>query len=107
MVFANLSNETLNKHLKQLDRTRNSFYTLMSDDSKTVGLTLGVKELKTSELEVLLKDINQKFVTIFNIAMKFTSNLKSIEFTEKEQEILIIKNSPTLAYIILQNHSSI
>ena len=63
---SNINEERIKSTLQRIGMSDNQFFTLVSDDLKTTGLVLGVKEIRTSELEMLLADIQTKFVDQFN-----------------------------------------
>jgi len=62
---SNFSEETLNETMSTVGENGDEFFKLFSKDFKTAGITLGVKELKTSELEVLLTTIKHDFESTF------------------------------------------
>ena len=89
LTFVSLSNDALEQRFKQLNTENNGFYTFVSEDFKTVGITLGVKELKTSELEFLLKDIDDKFISVFGTKdYTFKINGFSVVFAQLNDFIL-------------------
>lgn len=63
---SNINKTKLQTALNSYSETNNSFFTIFSNDLKTFGITVGVKELKTSELEIILKDIDAAFQSSFN-----------------------------------------
>lgn len=63
---SNFSEEKIKTTMQEMTQTENEFFTLLSDDLKTSGIILGVKEIKTSELEALLQDIQTSFEVYFN-----------------------------------------
>lgn len=52
--------------MDEISDDNNEFYKLFSNDFKTAGITIGVKELKTSELERLLDQIESNFEHFFD-----------------------------------------
>ncbi|RZN83864.1 MAG: RND transporter [Winogradskyella sp.] len=62
---SNISTETINATLTDIGDNSSEFFKLYSEDFKTAGITLGVKEIKTSELELVLSDIKTAFQTHF------------------------------------------
>lgn len=62
---SNISEETLRLTLENIDNADNSFFKLFSEDLKTAGFTLSLREMKTSELEQVLGDIEKAFNTSF------------------------------------------
>ncbi|WP_370390258.1 RND family transporter [uncultured Winogradskyella sp.] len=63
---SNISNDDVYDIVQRLDNRDNSFYKFYSDDFKTASITLGVKELKTSELQQILNEIRSNFQSEFN-----------------------------------------
>ncbi len=63
---SNVSETKLKSTLMDIDIPENSFFTLFSEDLSTAGFTLNLKEVKTSELERVLKDIKDDFESTFN-----------------------------------------
>lgn len=63
---SNINKTKLQSALTSYNEKSNSFYTLFSNDLKTFGITVGVKELKTSELENIINDIDVAFNSNFN-----------------------------------------
>jgi len=63
---SNISKEKIDVTLSEIGDNSNEFFKLFSEDYKTAGITLGVKEIKTSELEKLLSDIDAAFKTTFD-----------------------------------------
>ncbi|WP_232827369.1 efflux RND transporter permease subunit [Winogradskyella aurantiaca] len=63
---SNINEEKIKFALQRIGMTDNQFFTLVSDDFKTTGLVLGVKEIRTSELETLLDDIKIRFKEQFD-----------------------------------------
>lgn len=63
---SNLSKTRLEKVMDEISDDNNEFYKLFSNDFKTAGITIGVKELKTSELERLLDQIESNFEHFFD-----------------------------------------
>ena len=65
---SNINEAKIKSTMYRLGTPDNQFFTLLSDDLKTTGMVLGVKEIKTSELETLLEDIQSKFKDQFDPA---------------------------------------
>lgn len=63
---SNLDSAKLQESLKVFNENGHSFFTFFSSDLKTLGITVGVKELKTSELEQLMSAIQQAFQESFD-----------------------------------------
>jgi predicted RND superfamily exporter protein len=63
---SNISNDDVYDIVQRLDNRDNSFYKFYSDDFKTVSITLGIKELKTSELQQILNEIRSNFQSEFS-----------------------------------------
>ncbi|MGF1554932.1 efflux RND transporter permease subunit [Paucihalobacter sp.] len=67
MLFqSNFDEEKLKGILADTQQTSESFFTFFSEDFETAGITVNVKELKTSELEKLISDISLGFESSFN-----------------------------------------
>jgi len=58
---SNISKATIDETLTDIGDNSSEFFKLFSEDYKTAGITLGVKEIKTSELELVLADIKMAF----------------------------------------------
>jgi predicted RND superfamily exporter protein len=58
---SNISKATIDATLTDIGDNSSEFFKLYSKDYKTAGITLGVKEIKTSELELVLADIKTAF----------------------------------------------
>lgn len=63
---SNLSEDKIQSTLANLDAVDTSFFKLFSDDLTTAGITLTLKEMRTSELEQVLKDIKNDFEAAFD-----------------------------------------
>lgn len=62
----NISEDNIKSTLSALDVDDNSFFKLFSDDLSSAGVTLTLKEMRTSELEQVLEDIKRDFETTFD-----------------------------------------
>lgn len=86
---SNVSAASLQELLKNNTLDSGSFYKLFSDDFKTLGVSVNVKEIKTSELEALLRGISKSFNSSFdNTKYKLTINGFSVVFSEVNDFIL-------------------
>ncbi len=63
---SNVSRNTITETMNSVNENGDEFFKLFSEDFKTAGITLGVKELKTSELEQILSDIKVAFEDTFD-----------------------------------------
>lgn len=63
---SNLSEDKIQNTLAKLDTDGTSFFKLFSQDLSTVGITLTLKEMRTSELEQVLEDIKNAFEASFD-----------------------------------------
>jgi predicted RND superfamily exporter protein len=63
---SNITESEIKSTMKQMVLGENDYFSLISDDLQTTGMVLGVKEIKTSELESLLSDIETKFKEQFD-----------------------------------------
>ena len=63
---SNVSREKITNVISEISDNGDEFFKLFSDDFKTAGITLGVKELKTSELEEVLSAVETDFKSSFN-----------------------------------------
>jgi len=63
---SNVSEDAIKNTLSSVDNEDNSFFKLFSDDLKSAGITISFKEMKTSELEVLISSIQSDFDATFN-----------------------------------------
>ena len=63
---SNLSKDKLKETFTELDINDNSFFKLFSEDLTTAGITLTLKEAKTSELEYVLREIKSHFKSSFD-----------------------------------------
>ncbi|WP_369999296.1 RND family transporter [Winogradskyella sp.] len=70
---SNISEDKIKNMLSSTDTNNNSFFKLFSEDLTTAGFTLSLREMKTSELERVLSDIESDFQSSFN---KENYNLK-------------------------------
>lgn len=70
---SNLSEEKIKNTLSMVDTDDNNFFKLFSEDFSTAGFTLTLSEMKTSELEQVLEDIEVAFNSTFDTE---TYNLK-------------------------------
>lgn len=62
---SNVSAEQIENTLSAVDNEDNSFFKLFSDDFTSAGITISFKEIKTSQLEQLIEDIQQDFKSTF------------------------------------------
>ncbi len=62
----NVSEDKIKNTLAGMDVEDNSFFKLFSEDLKTTGFTLTLSEMKTSELEQVLSDIENYFKSSFD-----------------------------------------
>jgi predicted RND superfamily exporter protein len=86
---SNISKETIEQTMNAINAGGDDFFTLFSDDFKTAGMTLGVKEIKTSELETALSDIKRDFETVFDTAKyELKINGFSVVFSQLNDFIL-------------------
>ena len=60
---SNLNEKKLKSTFAQVENEDNNFFKLFSKDLNTAGFTLTLREMKTSELEQVLEDIEQVFKT--------------------------------------------
>lgn len=86
---SNINKTKLQSALTSYNEQSNSFYTFFSKDLKTLGITVGVKELKTSELETIMNDIETAFESSFNTE-KFSLDIQgfSVVFSQLNKFIL-------------------
>ena len=63
---SNISKEKIKETMQSLNEEGNDFFKLFSDEFKTAGLTLGVREIRTSDLEKVLAKIENDFNSSFN-----------------------------------------
>jgi len=70
---SNLSEAKVKNTLALVDNEDNNFFKLFSEDLSTAGFTLTLSEMKTSELEQVLEDIQLAFESSFDTS---TYNLK-------------------------------
>lgn len=61
-----VSDETIENTLASVDNSDNSFFKLFSNDFTSAGITISFKEIKTSQLEQLISDIQKDFEATFN-----------------------------------------
>ncbi|MEM9681229.1 MAG: MMPL family transporter, partial [Bacteroidota bacterium] len=86
---SNIDKSKVKSTLSDLDTEANSFFKLFSEDLKTAGLTLSVKEVKTSELEILLTAIEEDFQSTFDTsAYELKINGFSVVFSQLNNFIL-------------------
>jgi hypothetical protein len=62
----NISNDKVNSMLTSVDNKDNSFFKLFSNDFTSAGITISFKEIKTSQLEQLIADIQKDFDATFD-----------------------------------------
>lgn len=62
---SNVSKTTIEGTMASLNKNGDRFFKLFSEDFKTAGIILGVKEIKTSELEQVLSNIKKDFQNTF------------------------------------------
>ena len=65
IIQTNVSEEKLKTTLSSVENRDNSFFKLFGNDFASAGITISFKDLKTSQLEQLLVDIEQDFKTSF------------------------------------------
>lgn len=63
---SNVDKSKLESAMVSYNDQNNAFFTFFSKDLRTIGITVGVKELKTSELETLIKTIESDFKSSFD-----------------------------------------
>ncbi|MCA0131218.1 efflux RND transporter permease subunit [Winogradskyella alexanderae] len=63
---SNISEAKLKQTLSSVDAKENRFFKLFSEDLSTAGFTLTLMEMRTSELEQVLEDIESAFEASFN-----------------------------------------
>ncbi|EDP72758.1 exporters of the RND superfamily-like protein [Flavobacteriales bacterium ALC-1] len=63
---SNVSTRQVENILSSINNKDNSFFKLFSDDFTSAGITISFKEIKTSQLEQLIEDIQQDFNSTFN-----------------------------------------
>jgi hypothetical protein len=63
---SNVSESRIKSAMQGATATDDQFFTLVSEDTKTSGMVLGVKEIKTSELESLLNHLQTNFEKQFD-----------------------------------------
>jgi len=86
---SNLKESRIKSAMQDLGAGGNQFFTLLSEDHKTTGLVMGVKEIKTTELETLLSDVQTKFENQFNPAeYQLQINGFSVVFSQLNNFIL-------------------
>ncbi|MDY2586182.1 efflux RND transporter permease subunit [Winogradskyella aquimaris] len=64
---SNLSETKLKQTLAEVENKDNTFFKLFSEDLTTASFTLTLREMKTSELEKVLRDIKNDFDTTFTL----------------------------------------
>ena len=62
---SNISKQKIDATLSEIGDNSDDFFKLFSEDYTTAGITLGVREIKTSELEKVLSDIKIAFKDTF------------------------------------------
>ena len=90
MLFqSNVTTEKVQNMLSAVDNKDNSFFKLFSDDFSSAGITISFKEIKTSQLEQLIEDIQQDFKSTFNTeAYKLKINGFAVVFSQLNNFIL-------------------
>ena len=84
-----LSEAKITALVSEIGAKSSPFFKLFSDDFKTAGLVLGVKEIKTSELRVVLEAIKTDFEKNFDTnAYKLDINGFSVVFSQLNNFIL-------------------
>jgi len=63
---SNVSEDKIKRTLSAVDNRDNSFFKLFSEDLTSAGITISFKEIKTSQLEQLIEDIQHDFDSTFN-----------------------------------------
>lgn len=66
VLQTNVSSEQIKNTLAKVDTKDNSFFKLFSEGFTSAGITLSLKEIRTSQLEQLLKEIEEDFKATFN-----------------------------------------
>lgn len=61
-----VSDEKIENILASVDNSDNSFFKLFSNDFSSAGITISFKDIKTSQLEQLISDIQKDFEATFN-----------------------------------------
>ena len=61
----NISQDKMESTLSSIENKDNNFFTLFSEDFKSVGITISFKEIKTSQLEQLLFEVKRDFDDTF------------------------------------------
>lgn len=99
---SNINKTKLQSALTSYNEQSNSFYTFFSNDLKTLGITVGVKEFKTSELETIMNDIETAFESSFNTE-KFSLDIQgfSVVFSQLNKFILQTQFRSFLAAFIV------
>jgi len=86
---SNVTEGKIKNTLSAVDNKDNSFFKLFSDDFTSAGITIGFKEIKTSQLEQLIEDIQQDFNSTFNTAdYKLKINGFAVVFAQLNNFIL-------------------
>ncbi|MDO1502112.1 MMPL family transporter [Winogradskyella maritima] len=63
---SNVSEAEIKSTLAEVDASDNSFFKLLSEDTSSAGVTMTLMEMRTSELEQVLEDIETAFQSTFN-----------------------------------------
>ncbi|WP_203256540.1 efflux RND transporter permease subunit [Hyunsoonleella ulvae] len=63
---SNISEESIRNTLASVENTDNSFFKLFADDLSSAGITISLRDIKTSQLEQLLIDIEDAFKATFD-----------------------------------------
>ena len=63
---SNITDEKVKETLASADTRGQGFFKFLSEDLQTASFTLSLKEMRTSELEFVLADIEKKFKSSFN-----------------------------------------
>ncbi len=85
----NISEENIKNTLASIENTDNSFFKLFADDLSSAGITISFKEVKTSQLEQLLVDIEDTFKSSFDTKIhKLKINGFAVVFAQLNNFIL-------------------
>jgi predicted RND superfamily exporter protein len=63
---SNISEKKIRSTLASVESTDNSFFKLFADDLSSAGITISLRDIKTSQLEQLLLDIESTFKSTFD-----------------------------------------
>lgn len=90
LAFQNtISKAKLAATVSEINTQSHTFYKLFSQDYKTAGIVLGVKEIKTSDLKTVLNAIKNDFQATFNTEkFELTINGFSVVFSQLNGFIL-------------------